>query len=118
MKIREIQEVLSAQLLVGEDQLDQEVNGAFSSDMMSDVLAFSDENAALLTGLCNPQVIRTVEMMDINCVIFVRGKMPSEAIMALAQEKNIVVMVTKHIMYIASGLLYTAGLRGGEDSAR
>lgn len=114
MKIKEIQEVLSAELLVGHEQLEEVVEGAFGSDMMSDVLAFSNNNTALLTGLCNPQVIRTVEMMDINCVIFVRGKMPNEAIVTLAKEKGIVVMVTTHTLYISSGLLYTAGLRGGK----
>lgn len=117
MKAREIQDVLQAQILVGEDQLDSNVNGACSSDMMSDVLAFSKDHSALLTGLCNPQVIRTVEMMDIICVIFVRGKMPPETVLEMARERDLIVMATEHPMFIASGLLYQAGLGGGEKHA-
>lgn len=114
MKAGEIQHVLNATILVGEEQLDLEVKGAFSSDMMSDVLAFSKEHSVLLTGLCNPQVIRTVEMMDIGCVIFVRGKVPNDAVLEMARERELVVMVTEYTMFMSSGLLYQAGLGGGE----
>lgn len=114
MKVNEIREVLQAKMLVGSHKLDEEVKGACSSDMMSDVLAFSKDHSALLTGLCNPQVIRTVEMMDIICVIFVRGKIPNEAVLEMAEERDLIVMATELPMFVASGLLYQAGLGGGE----
>ncbi len=113
MKAREIVEILDARVLVGENQLDDEIKGACSSDMMSDVLAFSKDHAALLTGLCNPQVIRTVEMMDIICVVFVRGKVPNEAVLDMARERDLIVLATRQPMFVASGLLYENGLHGG-----
>ncbi len=113
MKVKEIQEILNAEILVGEDQLDQVILSACSSDMMSDVLAFSKNQSALLTGLCNPQVIRTIEMMDMECVIFVRGKTPNETVLDMAKERGIVAMVTEHPMFTASGLLYSKGISGG-----
>ena len=85
----------------------------FRSDMMSDVLAFLKEQAVLLTGLCNPQVIRTAEMMDIVCIIFVRGKQPDEDMIALAKERGIPLLSTDHRMFSACGKLYEIGLRGG-----
>ena len=62
------------------------------SDMMSDVLAFVKDQAVLLTGLVNPQVIRTAEMMDIVCIVFVRGKMPDPSMIGLAEERGIALL--------------------------
>ncbi len=115
MTIREIIKILDAEILLGENCLDEVVNGACSSDMMSDVLAFSKDHSALLTGLCNPQVIRTAEMMDILCVIFVRGKTPDQTLINLAKNRSIILLATKHHLFTASGLLYNAGLKGGSE---
>ncbi len=111
MKIREIQKLLDATLLCGEECLDHDVFSACCSDMMSDVLAYVKDQGVLLTGLLNSQVIRTACMMDMICVVFVRGKIPSEEIIALAKACGITVMSSSLRAYEASGLLYTSGLR-------
>ena len=113
MKIRDIKELLNANLLCYEEGLDKEVNSACGSDMMSDVLAYVKDQAVLLTGLLNPQVIRTAEMMDMKCIVFVRGKRPDEDMIDLAIERDIVLMCTKLEMFTACGLLYKNGLKGG-----
>lgn len=79
---------------------------------MSDVLAYVKNQALLLTGLVNPQVIRTAEMMDMQCIVFVRGKVPDENMLAMAADREILVMTTEHPMYISCGLLYSNGLVG------
>lgn len=113
MKLSEIKEILNAEVLVGEDEMDNEVFSACGSDLMSDVLAFVKDQALLLTGLVNGQVIRTAEMMDIHAVIFVRGKEPSAEVLGLAENRDIVIMKTEMPMYPACGMLYAAGLKGG-----
>ena len=113
MQIKEIQKILDAQLLVGEELLETEVNNACGSDMMSDVLAFVKDQSVLITGLLNQQAIRTAAMMDMVCVVFVRGKQPGEDILEVAKENGIAVLTTKHRMYSACGMLYSAGLNGG-----
>lgn len=115
MKISEIKTILNAELICGEELLDSEVFTACGSDMMSDVLAFVKEQAVLLSGLINPQVIRTAEMMDIVAVCFVRGKMPTEDVIELAKEKGITVMQTEYPLYMACGKLYNKGLGAGND---
>ncbi len=112
MTVSEIVNVLHADVLCGSTE-GIEINSACGSDMMSDVLAFVKEQACLLTGLVNPQVIRTAEMMDIKCVIFVRGKNPGSDIVSLAEEKGIVVLRTQKGMFSSCGSLYSNGLRGG-----
>ena len=115
MKISKIIELLEAETLTGENNPDMDIHSACGSDMMSDVLAFVKEQAALLTGLVNSQVIRTCHMMDIRCIIFVRSKAPSKEIIELAVENGIVILSTKLRMYNACGILYANGLRGGDD---
>lgn len=110
MKISQIQELLNAEVVCGEDQLEKEVNSACGSDMMSDVLAYVKDQAVLLTGLVNPQVVRTAEMMDMVCIVFVRSKVPTEEMIALAKEHGMVLLKTRKRMYEACGKLYAAGL--------
>ena len=113
MTIKDVKDALGAKCICGEDLQDREVHAACGSDMMSDVLAFVKDRAVLLTGLCNPQVIRTAEMMDIVCIVFVRGKMPDNAMIEMAMEREIVLLGSGHRMFSACGLLYEIGLRGG-----
>lgn len=110
MKLEEVKEVLAAQVVCCEDRLGEEVLSACGSDLMSDVLAFVKDQSVLMTGLMNPQVIRTAEMMDMKCVVFVRGKSPDEAIVELAKDRGLVIMTTALRMYEACGRLYKAGL--------
>ena len=113
MKVCEIAKVLDAVIVIGEKDSDLEITSACGSDLMSDVMAYVKENVLLLTGLNNPQVIRTAEMMDIRIVAFVRGKTPDENILNLAKDKGIVILTTKNPMFIACGKLYNAGITGG-----
>lgn len=110
MKLAEVVKILKAEVLTGEDNLDLEVASACGCDLMSDVLAFVKDRALLLTGLMNPQVVRTAEMMDISAIVFVRGKEPDRALVEMAKAKDIVIMTTELPLYIACGELYTNGL--------
>ena len=112
MKLKEVQKILDAKILCGEQKLEEEVNSACGCDLMSDVLAFVKDKALLLSGLVNPQVIRTAEMMDISSIVFVRGKMPDENTLSLAEEKNMAIFSTELPLYISCGRLYSEGLTG------
>ena len=115
MKISQIQELLNAEVICGGDQLDKDVHSACGSDMMSDVLAYVKDQAVLLTGLVNPQVVRTAEMMDMVCIVFVRSKSPTEEMVALARESGMVLLKTRKRMYEACGKLYASGLGGNGE---
>lgn len=112
MKIRELVSVIDGEIVYGKDFVENEVFSACGSDMMSDVLAFVKEQAVMLTGLVNPQVVRTAEMMDMKCIVFVRGKRPDMSMIDLAEERDIVLVCTKLEMFTACGKLYENGLRG------
>lgn len=112
MTLKEVANITGARVVCGQELLDVEVMSACASDMMSDVLAHVKEQSLLVTGLVNPQVVRTALMMDMKCICFVRGKNPDEKILDIAKENNIVIMATGNTMFTACGKLYAAGLRG------
>lgn len=111
MKISEIVKLLDAKVCYGEELLENEVHSACGSDMMSDVLAASKAKDLLLTGLVNLQVVRTADVVDAKCIVFVRGKKPDDTILALAKSRGIIVLATEEKMFEACGKLYHAGLR-------
>ena len=116
MKIGMIKDLLDAEVICGEDSLDREVYSACGSDMMSDVLAYVKDQAVLLTGLVNAQVLRTAEMMDMVCIVFVRSKCPTVEMVTLARESNMVLLKTRKRMYEACGKLYANGLGGNGEA--
>ena len=109
MKISEIAVSLSARTLSASSD-SREIGTAYAGDMLSDVLALGRGPDLLLTGLLNPQVIRTAEMLDISCVIFVRGKEPDGEILSLAEKCGVAVLSTDMDMYEACGILCAASV--------
>ena len=112
MIVKDIIDILEGEIIC-EGDLNQEIKTACGSDMMSDVLAFVKDQSVLLTGLVNPQVVRTAEMMDMACIVFVRGKMPEDSSIRLAEQRGITLMKTRFRMFTACGRLYANGLSGG-----
>ena len=113
MKLIDIVEILGLEAIIaGDDQL--EIMTACGADLMSDVLAFTQEKSLLLTGLTNPQVVRTAEMIDIKVIIFVRGKRPLAATVELAREKGISLYLSARSMFACCGILYQNGLQPEE----
>ena len=108
MKIEELIKLLDADCVT--EKVEKEYNYAFASDLMSDVLALADNTTALITGLNNPQIVRTAEMLDISLIILVRGKKPGEETLAIANETNITILTTDMTMYETCGKLYESGV--------
>ena len=115
MTIESVREILDAHLLCGQDRQQEDVYSACGSDLMSDVLAFVKRDTVLLTGLTNPQVVRTAEMLDMNVIVIVRGKDIPSATLQMAISKNMVLLRTEYTLFEACGRLYQAGLRGVND---
>jgi hypothetical protein len=112
MKIREVVEILGGSVLLDNRDPDEEVPRGGAADLMSDVLAFGTEGMALLTGLTNPQVVRTSEMAGVNLIIFVRDKTPPPETVEAAREAGIMLVRTGYTMYEACGRLFHSGLAG------
>ena len=110
MKLREIIHILEGKMVSDHANLDLEIPCAAGADLMSDVLAFGKPGAVLLTGLTNPQVVRTAEMADIAAIVFVRGKLPPPETIVLAKEKGIPLVTAPHTLFEICGRLYEHGM--------
>jgi predicted transcriptional regulator len=118
MKLTEVISIVEGDLLSSKTDPDIEIKCVAAADLMSDVLAFAEPGSVLLTGLCNPQAVRTAEMADIVAIVFVRGKIPPQETIELAEEKGIPLVATSYTMFEMSGRLYQAGMRGCDISCR
>jgi predicted transcriptional regulator len=114
MKLSILMSLIDGKLLTDQNPGDREVMGAMAADLMSDVLASVQPEAALLTGLCNPQVVRTAQIADVRAIILVRGKVPDIETVNLANEEDIPLITTQHGLFETCGILYGAGLQSFE----
>lgn len=112
LTLRRICELIDGEIICGDEHADQSVRSACGCDLMSDVLVFTRPGSVLLTGLTNPQVIRTAEMLDLKGVVFVRSKQPDEHTVEMARSLGLVLMLSPYPLYESCGRLYAAGLGG------
>jgi predicted transcriptional regulator len=112
MTLRELANLLEAEVISGEQHLDEEFECAGASDLMSDVLAFGEPGIVLLTGLANAQSIRTADIIEAKAIVYVRGKKPNKEGIALAKKRDIPILSTRFFMYKACGLLYSRKVSG------
>ena len=116
MKLKEVIALIDGEVLTRADNLSKEIKGGCGADLMSDVLASIQPNAVLLTGLCNPQVVRTAQMADVAAIVLVRGKTPPRETLDLANQENIPLITTPYGMFESCGRLHQAGLPSLEVS--
>lgn len=110
MRVSELIKIIDGKLLTNTADLSHEIKGGCGADLMSDVLASIQPEAVLLTGLCNPQVVRTSQMADVAAIVLVRGKYPPKETIDLANEEQIPLISSPFGMFELCGRLYQAGM--------
>ena len=111
MKIKEIARLVDGEIVGAPADDSYEVEKAFASDLMSDVLRFSMEDTVLITGLCNNQTMRTSEMADLRVVLIGRDKHPDAEMLELAEDSDITIIKSRYSLFKLSGILYNAGIK-------
>ena len=115
MDIQDLIRIIDGTLITQPFNLSREIKGGFGADLMSDVLASIQPEAVLLTGLCNPQVVRTAQMADVAAIVLVRGKNPPVETIRLANEEYVPLISTPYGMFEVCGRLHDAGLASLEQ---
>jgi len=111
MKFGDVMILLQAESLLKADASDTLIDHAYAADLLSDVLALTEERTTLITGTISPQVIRVAEILNVIAIIFVRGKRPSQEIIDYAQRLEIPMLTTRKTMFETCGLLYANSVR-------
>ncbi len=111
MTLKEVKETTNAEVISGDHDLEKEIKCAFAAELLSDVLALSQEGALLITGFTHPQVVYAADAANLCAILFVRGRWPNEATQQLAIQKKIPLLSTSYMMFETCGLLYEYGLK-------
>jgi len=111
MKLKALTELIDGEILEGSQFEDLEIDRAYAADLLSDVLALTDERTTLVTGTISPQVIRVADILNVTSIIFVRGKCPPDALLRYAEKLGIPIVATKRTMFETCGLMYANGVR-------
>ncbi len=111
MTFRKIIATLEAEVIFNSIDIETEIYSVCSTDLMSDLLRFSIPESLLITGLTQPQVVRTAEIADVTAIAFIQDKRPEKEAIELARQKGISLVVTRLSMFTACGKLYVEGLR-------
>lgn len=114
MKLQDIVHLLEGEVIHGSDKMNLIIEECFAADLMSDVLAFSSSHGLLITGLSSVQSIHTADLADFKAIVFVNHKKPQPQALELAVKKNMPVITTRMTLFDACGVLYQAGLTGGQ----
>ncbi len=111
LAVENIREKVAGQYAFKAETPAQAVEYAFASDLMSDVLTLDSNNVMLITGLANPQVIRTAEMSDISLVVIARGKKCSSEMIELARDCQITLIESPYSLFRICGNLFHEGIK-------
>jgi serine kinase of HPr protein (carbohydrate metabolism regulator) len=106
MKLKEIIEKLQLEVLTGQDKLDEEVTGGYTSDLLSDVIANSKQGNLWVTLQIHQNIIAVAKLKDLSGIIIVNNRKPDEDTLQKAKEENVPLLVSEEMAYEVSGKLY------------
>jgi predicted transcriptional regulator len=111
LRLQQVVDLLDCEIVSGQDRLDREIDRGFAADLMSDVLAYAQHGALLITGLSSAQSVQTAEIADLGAILLVSNKRPAEDALAIARRRGLPLLQTAHGMFEVCGLLFQHGLR-------
>ena len=106
MTLQEITEKLQLKVLTGEDNLDVEVTGGYTSDLLSDVIANGQQGSLWITLQTHQNIIAVAKLKDLAGIIIINNREPDEDTLAKAKEENVPLLCSGDIAYEISGKLY------------
>ncbi|UCE42635.1 MAG: serine kinase [Candidatus Aminicenantes bacterium] len=106
MKIKEIIEKLQLKALAGQANLDVDVSGGYTSDLLSDVIANSKEGNLWITLQIHQNTIAVARLKDLAGIIIVNNREPDDDTLKKANKENVPVLCSQEMAFEISGKLY------------
>jgi predicted transcriptional regulator len=116
MKLSEVQKILDAVILCGDDLLHKDVHTCFACDLISEMLLYVTPKTLVITSLTNIHVVHTAHVMDAVAVVFVGGKKPDSTVIANSEMSDIPLLTTNHLIFECCGRLYAKGIKGNKQT--
>jgi predicted transcriptional regulator len=106
MKIKDIVEELELKVLTGADKLDAEVTGAYTSDLLSDVMGNARKGEVWITMQTHSNIVAVASLKELAAIIIVNGGKPDENTIKKAGSEGIAVLSTEKRSFTICGKLY------------
>lgn len=112
MNLKDITEKLDLKVVSGD--IDREVSGGYSSDLLSDVIANAHKDNIWITLQIHINIVAVANLQELAAIILVNGREPEEATMKKAKQENIPILLTDLPTFEIVGKLYEMGIHGNE----
>ncbi|MEA2095377.1 MAG: serine kinase [Candidatus Cloacimonadota bacterium] len=112
MNLKDIVEKLGLEVVSGD--IDREVSGGYSSDLLSDVIANAQEKNIWITLQIHINIVAVANLQELACIILINGRQPEEATLIKAKKENIPILLTDLSTFEIVGKLYEMGIRGNK----
>ncbi len=106
MKLRELSGQLSLNILQAQGDLDVSVSGGYTSDLLSDVMAYGKEKNVWITCQTHENIVAIAKLKNLAGIILVNSRKPDQATMQKAREENVVILGTSEPAFAVTGALY------------
>lgn len=114
MKLTELVQKLNLSVRSAKGNLEREITGGYASDLLSDVLANSEEGNIWITLQIHHNIIGVASIKDLAGIILVNSREPEPETIEKAEVENIPVMVSELSTFELVGRLYNLGVGGTE----
>ena len=105
MTIRQAAKALEAEI-IQDEFLDVELSGAYTSDLLSDVMANAKDGGALITIQAHKNTVAVATLVNISVIIICNSRPFPDDMLEAAKEEEIAVLLTRENQYTVSGKLY------------
>jgi len=106
MQVKDIINILNLKIFGGEQGLDREINGGYTSDLLSDVMGHADSGKVWITLQTHKNVIAIASLKELAAVVLIKGNVPDADMLAQAMDEGIPVLGTEEEAFETTGKLY------------
>jgi len=106
MKIVDLVTALNLKVFSGANGMNNEVSGAYVSDLLSDVMGNVDKGEIWITLQTHKNIMAVASLKELPGVILVKGLIPDRAAMEKSDEENIPLLGTDEETFRIAGRLY------------
>src|SRR5208283_3400439 len=87
--------------------LSEIVTGCYISDLLSDVMAHSNEHELWITLQTHPNIVAVAVIKGISAIILTNGRNPEPATIKKAEAEKVTIMISPDSTFGLAGLLYS-----------
>jgi predicted transcriptional regulator len=112
MKLQQIARELELEVKAGGNGLETEVQGAYTGDLISDMLANTHQGILWITHQRHPNAVAAAVLRDLAAVVLANGREPEEDTIRKAREENVTLLVSRLQAFELAGRLFGLGVPG------